>query len=316
MAATSITLQLQYHFQIQNKHSLDAFIRNDNEKDLLLMLREVISILELDVKIESEALREGSLRNLWKLIGDNQKQLTLLGAVAMFLLITVPISYQYHENLSLDNELKREQLRKIKQELVSADSAQINKIVETVVQELQHDVKLQVHKSHFYQRLTHKQEISQISTVQLSEDQKPIGDEKFIQRTEFPKHILKTNKLPPIVDEEAIIEIVAPVLTASDFGWKGIYHDEPIPFRMMDETFKGAVLAKQYTFANGDSIKCVLQLKRELDEVGAIKVVERNVLVVIIKIDKTEPSVVTPQGQRHLRNKKAKDSQLNLFKDR
>jgi hypothetical protein len=75
------------------------------------------------------------------------------------------------------------------------------------------------------------------------------------------------SKLPLDVIEDAQIEIVAPVLSAGDAKWKGIYNDLPISFEMNDQVFKQAVLGKQISFKNGDMIVCVLEIHREVSTI-------------------------------------------------
>ncbi len=83
MATNTLRFQLQYNFTENEKHSLDAFITNDNEKDFLLTFKEVIKALDLDIHIESEALSEGSLKKVWKFIGADEKQLKLVGGALL-----------------------------------------------------------------------------------------------------------------------------------------------------------------------------------------------------------------------------------------
>ncbi len=53
--------------------------------------------------------------------------------------------------------------------------------------------------------------------------------------------------------------------------------------------------------------------KRKLDEIGNIKVVERNVLVVLEKLSKATTIVVTKHEQQHLKRMKHHGPQLNMF---
>jgi hypothetical protein len=76
---------------------------------------------------------------------------------------------------------------------------------------------------------------------------------------------LASVELPIEIDENAQIEIVAPVLRKGKTRWKGIYNEEFINFFMDDPIYNDAVLAKQISFKSGDVITCVLEIHRELN---------------------------------------------------
>lgn len=121
--------------------------------------------------------------------------------------------------------------------------------------------------------------------------------EYVIKKKDFLRYVLKTDKLPPVNIEEAVITIVAPVIDGSGMAWRGIYQDEPIGFFMKDNAFKGQVLHRQVSFKHGDAIRCSLVIERKLDETGEAVVTSRSVDVVIEKID--EGGVTeTPQGKK------------------
>lgn len=122
-------------------------------------------------------------------------------------------------------------------------------------------------------------------------------DEVVIDKIDFLKYVLKTDKLPPETIEEALITIVAPVIDGSGMNWKGIYLDEPISFVMKDGSFKDQVLQRQVSFQHGDAIRCSLIIERKLDEVGEVMVTSRSVEVVIEKIDQGGVTQ-TAQGKR------------------
>ena len=109
--------------------------------------------------------------------------------------------------------------------------------------------------------------------------------------------------MPIDTDENAQIEIVAPVLQKGNAKWRGIYKGETINFSMNDPDFKEAVLAKQISFKNGDVIVCVLDIHRELNEIGEVKPKD---YIVRIVLDKHENGVLTEtsEGKKYRREKK------------
>ncbi|MCI7410840.1 hypothetical protein [Helicobacter bilis] len=47
-------LQIHYYFTDES-HSMDAFVRNAMEKDLLNLMKEIANILDVNINIDSEA---------------------------------------------------------------------------------------------------------------------------------------------------------------------------------------------------------------------------------------------------------------------
>lgn len=122
-------------------------------------------------------------------------------------------------------------------------------------------------------------------------------DEFIIEKRDFLKYVLKTDKLPPETISEALITIVAPVIDGSGMAWKGVFLDEPVSFFMKDSAFKDQVVRREVSFQHGDAIRCSLVVERKLDETGEVVVTSRSVDVVIEKIDQGGVTE-TPQGKR------------------
>jgi len=78
-------LELHYYFP-DSSHSIDAIIRNKCEAELLGLLEEAAGVLGIKLKIKSEALREGGLREFWKVLGENNTQITILLTIIAILL--------------------------------------------------------------------------------------------------------------------------------------------------------------------------------------------------------------------------------------
>lgn len=58
-------IELHYFFRDET-HTMNAFVRNECEKELLTIIKEVILSLDIEVDIESEAFKEGGLKEIWK----------------------------------------------------------------------------------------------------------------------------------------------------------------------------------------------------------------------------------------------------------
>lgn len=314
MLKTTQKLELHYYFN-DNSHSMNAVVRNECEKEILLIFKELITSLEIDVDIESEAFLEGGLKEWWKLMGKNAPQITLLLAVLTIYLSQHPVENKelvnlQIENLKLDNEIKQNELKKIGKELKSEEEV-TDELVQKVIEKINYDYKLLWYKSNFYKKLNLYQKVNKISTQKLDENNNPIGNEKTVLRNEFSKFVIHSNKFPPNIDEEALIDIISPVLIKGNFHWKGFYNGEIIGFEMKDNDFKNAVLNKQIEFVNGTAIKCYLQQNRKIDELGKIQIVNNQVYTVF-EILAENKIVETEQGKKQMKIKRLNESQLTM----
>lgn len=307
-------IELHYFFR-DDSHAMNAFVRNDCEKELLTIFREIIASLYIHVDIESEALTEGGLREIWKFLGKNGVQITLILAIIGILLSRIPVENKelvnlQIENLKLDNELKRQELKKIKNEIIS-DEDLTEDVVERAIEILDNDYKIIWHKSNFYKKLNLYPKITKLTTQKLNEHNEPLEKEKSIERLQFRSFILRSDTFPPNIDEEAVIDIISPVLIKGNFSWKGFYKGEIINFEMADTEFKNSVLNKEIEFVNGTTIKCVLHQNRKIDETGFVKIVQSKVLTVF-EINTRNSLIATEQGKKYSQDKKLKNDQLSF----
>ena len=308
--------ELHYFFYDQS-HSMDAIIRNKCEYELLSLFREVSDRLDIKIDLESEALGEGGLKEVWNFLGKNYSQLAIVLLAATFILSSVPKTNERLEqlketelNLSIEEKkLNIEQLKK-KIENSGSDKTDIEKLSEIINDHL----KIKKHKSNFYSHLIPYSKVSQISTKGLDENYKEIIPEKIVKRKDFYKFILQTDELPAEIDEEAIIEIISPVLKTGNYKWKGLYDSEPISFYMKDKDFKNSIIRDGIKFKNGTIIECVLEKSRKIDDIGEIIISGYSVNTVMKKSDDSE-SFITLQGERYKRIKEEKRRQYKLFEN-
>jgi hypothetical protein len=314
MIKTSNKLQLHYFFS-DTSHTMNATVKNECEKELLHGFKELITSLDFHVEIETEALNEGGLKETWKFVGKNGIQISIIISIIIQLWSRIPVENKelidlQIENLQLDNEIKKHELKKIKHELLNNDTI-TDEVVERVIEYLEKDYKLIWHKSNFYKKLNLYPKVIKITTTQLDENNSPTDDEKTILRNEFQHFILRSDKFPANIDEEALIDIICPVLKKGNFQWKGFYKGQVISFEMRDTIFKKSVLDKQIEFVNGTAIKCVLNQNRKLDEIGQIQIVKNEVLTVI-EVILNNTVETTEQGKKYKRDKGFGESQLRL----
>lgn len=310
-------LELHYYFA-DDSHNIDAVVRNRCEAEILAILIEAADILNIDVSVNSEAFSEGGFREFWRLLGTHGNQITILLAIVSIILSRVPVSDPEIEALEkeikqLTIEEKKLNIQKLKLELQEKPVEKIDKtLVRKAASYVDKSLKFVKRRSNLYSHLNGYHKVKKVGFNVLSEGFEPIDNERIIERVDFKKFILSSNKLNSEIDDSAMIEIVSPVLKEGRYRWKGIYEEKTITFDMLDAQFKEDVLLEKVAFKHGSTITCVLRIGRELDEVGDVKVTGYAVSTVLEISDGVDVSK-TPQGNRYLHTKKLRDSQGDLF---
>ena len=306
----------QLHYYLQNdSHSLDAFVRNKCEAELLSIIEEIASELDIDAQVIADIAAAGGFRDFWKFLGNNAGQIGLVIAVLNLILITVPYMHE-SESEQIEDELNRLKIeetqlniQKLKNEMQRGNVSEA--VAEEKSSNLISNLKINKRRSNFYATLDSKPEIEQIGISIVDAQRYPLTEEFQVLHSEFKKYVLSTNKLKS-ENIETEIEIISPVLREGRYKWKGLLHGEAITFDMQDHDFKDAVLIEDIPFQHGSSILCVLKISRELDELGDVKVSGYLVTTVIEKIDNGRRTE-TQQGRSYRHAKKMAENQEDLF---
>ena len=305
--------ELHYYFN-DTTHTIDALLRNKCEAELLQLVLEAASLLEIDAHLLKEAYKEGGFRDIWKAAGNHAAQLTLLLLIVQLILTAIPLFDSENKQLELEErklgvEEKKLNIEKLKKELGAESSP---KALKEAASAISSNLKIVRRKSNFYSHLNDYSKVSQIGISIADGNWKPITEEATVLRSAFRKHILTSNRLKSEEDSDALIELISPVLKEGRYRWKGMYNDMPISFEMQDTEFRDAVLLENIPFQHGSKIVCVLVIHRELDEIGDVKIIGYSVPTVLEKIDGDSP-VETPQGRRYRHGKKLAESQADMF---
>ncbi len=307
-------IELHYFFQ-DNSHTMDALVRNRCEAEFLAIAYEAISELGLNISIDSEVFKEGGLREIWKMMGQNNSQIALIVSVVALILSQVPstdaelVDLQ-KQHLQLSIEEKKLTIEKLQKDL--KEGKVTSEMISSSVNVVDQSYKVLTRKSNFYKTLSLYEKVTQLGVSKIDSDGLYVSEESIIPRSQFSRFVLSTHELKPVVDDTALIEIVAPVLKEGRAKWKGIYNDTSISFSMNDKVFKQSVLMKQAKFTNGSTILCVLSINQKLNEVGEIVNAGYVVDTVLEQIEsgiKTE----TAQGRNYRFTKGKEDSQHELF---
>lgn len=314
MAEQANKLELHYYFR-DNSHSMNAFVRNQCERELLSIYKEVISLFDIDAEVESEAFDEGGLKEVWKFIGKNSNQITILITLIGLFIARMPVENEeltrlQIENLSLDNELKREELKKLRDTIRNQKSVS-DSTIQNALDILDEDYKVNWRRSNFYKKLVTYPKIDKLSVQRLNSNNKPVEEAKTVEKSAFAYFILHSDNVAFLIDDNAIVEIISPVLKKGNFNWKGLYNGKVISFEMSDKQFKSDVLDKKIEFINGTAIRCVLQQNRQIDESGIIKVTQNRVLTVL-EIIRGVDLVATNQTPQLRKEKVAASGQFEI----
>jgi hypothetical protein len=320
------------HYYLQDdKHSMDAYVRNRAEGELLGMIRHILLQLNLDVKVEAGARREGGLIDTLVLIANNPALLVTAGVGAAALLaqiISIIVTVVYARDKGLDAntrqlldlnieekklaiEEKKLAIEKARAELLKANPDPI--VIRNVLPVIEQDSKTVALRSNFFKVLISTNEIRAIGMgPKLKHGE---AAERIVKRDEFRTYVRHSDKLPTVVHHDAAIEIVAPVIGKGKFQWRGIWQGQPITFSMRDPAYRAMVQRGQEVFRTGDAIKCELNVERKIDIVGDEIVTGHVVTTVIAKIEGTK-EIVTAKGKQ-LRFEKEhgpqNQAQLNLL---
>lgn len=308
-------LEIHYYFDENDKsHTIDAYVRNRCEYELLQICNEIQNELDLDVKVETEAFEEGGLTEFWTFLSDNAVQLTLILMGLSQVVSRIPLrkSRLDKTNLELSIEEKKLNIELLKKDLKKREEPTIN--IENINLIIENNPKIIKHTSNFYKQLYKYPKVKKISATKLTKDREQIEKPVIVERSDFEKFILESDELEPVVDENALIEIISPVLKKGKYKWKGLYSkvQGAIEFYMKDKIFKESVIAEGVAFKNGTFIDCVLEVSRKINEVGEIYNSSYSVMTVLKKHDENS-SIETPQGKKYRQVKEANQAQMKLF---
>lgn len=281
-------LQFHYYFK-DDSHTIDSIIRNECEKEILLIYKEIANTLGLELSLESLPTEEGGFKETWKFFGKNSFQITLMVSVAAIIISRFPVENKeltklQIENLQLDNKIKRKELEKLNLEFIQDDSELDQQKVIDSVELVNKNYKISWRKSNLYKKLNSYPKVDSVEVIRY-EDKEPIGNPRKIPKREFSKFILSSDELPKLETGNAIIDVISPAIKRGKFRWKGFYNNEIITFIMDDFQFKSQVLKGEIHFSNKFSIEVEMTQNRKINQDGEIKITNSTVNRVIASIE-------------------------------
>jgi hypothetical protein len=323
-------LELHYFFNDEDKsHTMDAITRNRCEHELLQIVGVISKELGFQIKAETEAHEEGGLVEFYTFIATAQGQavmtlsnfaITLIGIIVSRIPLRKSKLEIKEQKLSIkEKELnikaQKINIKLLKQEL-EAKSIQLPNInIEKIEYIITNNIKIIKHTSNFYKTLYNYPKVRKISTVRIDENRKQLEEPKFVNRNEFEKFFLESDNLEPIIDENATIEIISPVLKRGNYKWRGIYNQNPQPIEFsMNKEFKDKVIEDGIPFKNGTFIDCVIKIDQKIDDLGNVYNSNYSVQTVL-KQHNEGISIETIQGKKYREKKEANLNQTRLFEN-
>lgn len=270
----NLSQKFELHYYLKNdSHSMNAFVRNKAEKNFLEVVKRIGELSNIELKIETEAYQEGGL-----------KEIILIGILALdFLSPTINNTITYYmtrdteaealnnenkklinEGLRLDNQIKLNNL-KIRESILKKPESDNPKETSKSEKEINRldDKITKRYVSEFYKTIDSYEKVEKIGYRSIEED----SEEYIVERKDFKKFILKDDTVS-LEDDDAVIEIISPVLKEGKYKWRGKYNSEKIDFSMADSKFKQEVIEGKHKFSNGSVINCSIQIKIIFDEFG------------------------------------------------
>ena len=254
-----IPLLLHYYLGDSDKHSMNASIHNECERNFILSILNLQKYIECELEVEVLAKDEGGVISKYLVYAKKYgKGAIPVIATGLFTAWTTNFFRpEIHSTEETGNKI--EIIEKIKK----GDFTQ--REFDYIASQDKDLMKL---KSNFYKTASKEESISKIETQVLNEE--PI----VIHYSEFHLNIIDKNEEIQIKEVlSATIYIVSPILIkipGSKLRWRGIYNGDAIDFVIEDDEFLKQVANHEIAFESGTKIICTLKIstKTRLDEAG------------------------------------------------
>jgi hypothetical protein len=270
---TALADQLKIHYHLNdNSHQLDAYVRNKCEQELLGIIKEISYRLDIYTKVDAEAKQEGGLTDVYNFMVSAEgialaQWATLLLVIIQQFLPKKTSKDKIEQDLNI--ELMRLNIEAAKKEAQDNKVKKQIKLEENIGFLTSKDMKLKKKKSNFFKHLETVPKIEKLEVIVLDKNNPNKSNSIIIPRKDFSDYILVTDEIESVIDQEANIEIVAPVLVnQGKYSWRGVYKKNPgiIEFSMSDNDFKKSIVEDGLSFQNGTVIKCELETKKKLND--------------------------------------------------
>lgn len=247
-----LDISLHYYLYEKEKHSMDAFVYNKCEAQILAAIQHLSSYIDVPLSIDVSARQKGGVIDCLKVVFN--KDSIAGGIVALLLQNTINLFFNKEQNVLVSTERRIEIIEKIKNSAISEEEAELL---------VQSDATLSKCVSAYYKHLQTEPMVKSVSS-QLSSpdvDVEPISSS--LERAEFDKKIVKTEKLEEINHVlSTTVNVISPILIPMQHPkWRCSYNGEEIVVEINDDAFLDQVYNKEVKFESGTSLTCDLDIK-------------------------------------------------------
>jgi len=313
------SIELHYWFD-DDSHLMDAIIQNKCEYEFLGVLKEIATVFNCEIVIETSPFATGGIRRWFKIVAkEESKKAPILTAIIVTLLTSVlvtPITTSVSKTteILIERIFEDDDVKKIEKENLKLENERLRQEIEINNQKLASNVIIKKKKSNFYETLEVCSKVNKVSFSVKDENRNKVTDEEIVYKHNFKDFVLVSDDLAPIEIDNAIIEIISPVLKKSSYKWMGIYEGNPMPFNMKSSEFKSLIQSGVVKFKNGTSIDCLLSIRKKIDNEGFEKVIGYDVIRVNKYFENNRP-IETLEGRHYRQKKEADKLQTKLFVD-
>lgn len=311
------TIEFHYWFN-DDSHTMNAIVFNKCEYEFLGIVKEIAQKLKIELDVETAPLQEGGLRSCFMFSSKDKN--TLKVGVMLYLVTNVfgtPLTTTIEEltRMAIQSVFESEEVKLLKEQKQIAelkyDIAKIEAETEKLARCIDENI-VKKKRSNYYESLSTCNKINKVSVSITDSTKSNSYYQKEVNKNEFLNYIMTSDDTEPDNDENAIIEIISPVLKKGKYKWTGIYNGDAIIFKMKSNEFKTLVQTGQIQFKNGSSIDCHLVTNKKINAEGEVYVSSYEVVLVNNYFENDKP-IETPEGRRKRQKREAELQQLSLF---
>ncbi|MDB4498253.1 hypothetical protein N9251_02820 [Gammaproteobacteria bacterium] len=302
---TSVIVELHYAFEDDNKHDINALVKNKAEKNFIEACSKLNRLFKIPVDVMALPSQKGSFISLFRmtykyshLLNKVEEKSVFSSIVALYAYVLAPNHARLTQQLvqekvcvsDLDsaimqlkpkaNTLKLQNVSKDTEFKQSVDVKDIDakgveltaetSHLDSIVAKIAKDKGFVNSRSGFFRELSRDKSILSIECKCFVESRVSLKDTFKVLRKDFTDYMVKRqpeNSVDSKVD--VLVHIVSPVLDDNNVAsWKGRFQDRLIDFRMADTSFLKQVASNQVSFMASSLIHCnmIVEVKRTYED--------------------------------------------------
>lgn len=302
---TSVIVELHYAFDDDNKHDINALVKNKAEKNFIEACSKLNRLFKIPVDVMALPSQKGSFISFFRMTYKYSHLLSKEDEKAVFSSIVALYGYVLAPNHARLSQL----LLKEKVSVADLDSAimqlkpKANKLkwndsilntelkpfvdskgddasgveltadtshLDSIVAKIAKDKGFVNSRSGFFRELSRDKSILSIECKCVVENRISIKDTIKVLRKDFTDYIVKRQPENSVDRKlDVLVHIVSPVLDDNNVAsWKGRFQDRLIDFRMADTSFLKQIASNQVSFMASSLIHCnmIVEVKRTYED--------------------------------------------------